>query len=153
MGKFVGSNLLSRGFIYKDGAITNFKVPKAKSTNPDSINDRGVIVGSYFDKKNHFFGFVYKNKKFSTIIHPEGVKGTRATGINNRGLIVGHYFDRASKGHGFIYTKGKFINMNVPGAEIETFPQGINDNNQIVGYFNKSFFGHGFLVTYTPNVR
>jgi hypothetical protein len=62
------------------------------------INERGDIIGHYFDTSLH--GFLLRNGVYTPIDFPAGV-GTEALGLNARGGIVGDYTDSAGT-HGFL---------------------------------------------------
>ena len=108
---------------------TPFNVPGAVSTFPYSINDAGVIVGSYIssvDRGEH--GFIsHPDGTFQTLDNP-GATTTRLVGINNAGQIVGVNNPLLSPYYatsGFLYSGGSFVQLTY-GA-----PVGINDSGAI----------------------
>lgn len=149
---FTRGFLPTHGFIYTDGAFTNFDFPGTTLTEPHAINSAGQIVGSY----SGVHGFLYAGGTFTTIDDPNtiGRSGfTVATGINDSGTIVGYYWALNSNGiggtfSGFIYSNGTFQTINVPGGG-GSEAMGINNADQIV---LNSGLG-GFLYTdgvFTP---
>jgi uncharacterized membrane protein len=132
---FTGGVLPTHGFIYANGAFTNFDFPGTTLTEPYAINSVGQIVGSY----SGVHGFLYAGGTFTTIDDPNtiGRSGfTVATGINDSGTIVGYYWALNSNGiggtfSGFIYSNGTFQTINVPGAN-DSAATGINNAGQIV---------------------
>ena len=80
--------------------FTDLDIPGAIATYPLSINNRGQIVGYYWDG-DYVHGFVLNKNVFTTIDVP-GASVTYATGINDLGLIVGYYWDVSGNQHGFL---------------------------------------------------
>ncbi len=132
--------LPTHGFIYANGAFTNFDfpdttLPEPQLTEPFAINSVGQIVGSY----SGVHGFLYAGATFTTIDDPNtiGRSGfTVATGINDSGTIVGYYWALNSNGiggtfSGFIYSSGTFQTINVSGAD-DSEAIGINNAGQII---------------------
>jgi len=65
------------------------------------MNDRGWLVGRYYDSNSIDHGFLFKPPTtFLSFDYPQAVS-TRLTGINNRGLVCGEYQDLVAR-HGFI---------------------------------------------------
>jgi uncharacterized membrane protein len=124
------------------------------------INNRGQIVGNYFDDTvsggyHHSQGFLYSGGTFYTVSDPSsnGVQyGTIPSGINDRAQIVGNYFNVSPIGnHGFLYGGGTYTTFDDPAAAPQaTYVKGINDRGQAVGYYNDIGPGthsHGFLYS------
>jgi uncharacterized membrane protein len=65
-------------------------VPGALGTFPQGFNNRGQIVGFYFDGDGDQHGYLLEGGRFTTIDVP-GAAATDAFGINDRGQIVGAY--------------------------------------------------------------
>jgi probable HAF family extracellular repeat protein len=64
--------------------------PGATSTAADGINDRGDIVGIYFDNTGTLHGFLQQNGALTTIDVPGAILAFPFE-INDRGQIVGEY--------------------------------------------------------------
>ena len=64
-----------------------------KGTDALGINNKGQIVGVYYDSSDIPHGFLYSHGHYKTLNDPLGTEGTEAFGINNKGQIVGDYFD------------------------------------------------------------
>jgi len=73
-------------------------VPGASSTNAQSINNGGEIVG--ISRGTAERGFLLSHGEFVTIAVP-GASSTQATGINDKGEIVGAFIDNVGQ-HGFV---------------------------------------------------
>ncbi len=65
-------------------------VPGAMYTNPNGINNAGVTVGQYQDKKGVIHGYILNGKKLTTLDHPNG-RNTWAVGLPYNGVapVVG----------------------------------------------------------------
>ncbi|MGC9950229.1 MAG: hypothetical protein ABSF64_28015 [Bryobacteraceae bacterium] len=110
-----------------------------------SINDSGVVVGSYFQESTQ--GFLWRLGNSPVTFEVAGAAGTQPSGINSNGAVVGSYQDSSSTYHGFVRTpSGVVQTFSVPGA-IGTFAVGINDSGAIAGsYQDASYESHGFLL-------
>jgi len=99
--------------------------------NVASINDDGVVAGSYSDT-GRTRGFVYRDG----VLQDVGALGndsgpsssTAATGINAKGEVVG-----SSNGHAFLYTGGALRDLGSLGGN-NSVAKGINDRGQVVGF-------------------
>ena len=74
------------GFTYAKGKFTPIRFPKSYGTQAYGINDKGDVVGDYYDSAGKTHGFVKKGSKYTRL----DVKGgnTVAWGINNKGWIT-----------------------------------------------------------------
>lgn len=108
LGQIVGSyrdNIGSghHGFLYDGGDFITLDYPGAERTYINDINNRGQIVGMYYDGGIEH-GFLYDAGNFLTIdFHDTSSVNyvyTTINGINNRGDIVGSYRDETGD-HGF----------------------------------------------------
>jgi probable HAF family extracellular repeat protein len=114
------------------------------------INDRGDIVGTYFDEQGNQHGFLLSNNVLTNIDFPDSV-ASMAFAINASGVIVGAFTDAADALHGFVLRDGVFTQIDVPGAGA-TEADKINDAGDIVGSWGADINeGHGFLLTREGN--
>ena len=88
----------SHGYLLRKGVAKLIDFPGAVNTSAWDINNRGQVVGIYFNGAVH--GFVWEKGKFTSVDIP-GALATRVFGINSAGDIVGEY-DDATTGHGFL---------------------------------------------------
>lgn len=120
-----------RGFVLADGVFTTLTVPGADVVLPSSINDLGVIAGTYLVGSGSF-GFVRIGNQVRVFPNP-------VSGINNHGDIVGNL-----AGGGYLLANGVTTPINVPGS-IGTEVLGINAGKTIVGFYTDTqFISHGF---------
>lgn len=98
------------------------------------INDKGDIVGWYYDSKGVQHGFLLRGKAAMTIDYPsKAAVSTVLEGINNRGQITGQWTDALTDIHGFIYYSNlkTFRTIKIPGARAFIQPWGINSKGLI----------------------
>ena len=102
-------------FTYANGKFTAIAFPKAAGTEANGINDKGEVVGTYFDAAGRQHGFYLVGKTY-TNIDIKGALTTTAWGVNSAGLIT--LFGTNSKGKFISLTfDGKtFKQYRVPGA-------------------------------------
>jgi hypothetical protein len=119
-----------------------------------SINNSGVITGSYIDVNDVNYGFLRAaDGKYTTFQAPGAdttagsYNGTSPSAINDLGVVTGSYADAKSFDHGFLRgPQGKFTTFDVPGAGgYGTLPIGINLEGTIVGYYtDANYLFHAF---------
>jgi len=111
-GSYIDANDVYHGFLRSpEGKFTTFDAPGADTTkgsfngtSPSSINDWGMIAGSYYDANGFSHGFVRSpDGKFTTFDVP-GVGGFGSTplAMNLEGAIVGYYTDSNFSFHAFL---------------------------------------------------
>lgn len=136
------------------------------------INNRGQILGSYYDGTAEQ-GFVYDNHGLTTLpiadqnvigiddrgrivgcsyvyddgeftpINFPGAVSSCVLGINDRGQLVGNYNAGVGSVHGFFYERGVFTAIDAPNASL-TYLRAINNRGQILGYYVTDDF-HWFV--------
>ena len=89
------------------GTITSFGVPGAHGTAPASINNAGVVTGSYYpyEQGATSHGFIRDAGGTITSFDVPGSTATWPDAINDTGAVTGQYNDRVT-GHGFIRDGG-----------------------------------------------
>jgi hypothetical protein len=126
-GSYQGADTVYHGFLRSpDGQFTTFEAPGADTTagsyngtSPSSINDFGVITGSFSDATGLSHGFLRTpDGKFSTFDVPgAGANGTFPINLNLEGAIVGYALDSNDLFHAFIRTPdGKIYAFVGPGS-------------------------------------
>jgi hypothetical protein len=86
-----------QGFVRNpDGSVTTFAVSGAGITYAQSINNKGEIVGYWFDAQTNFHGFVREPGGEIIPFDAPGAVSTGAASINDEGEIAGFYYDSAN---------------------------------------------------------
>jgi probable HAF family extracellular repeat protein len=89
------------------------EVTGASAAIPQSINDRGDLVGVAFDVAAS--AWMRTDDVITTFAL--GEPGTaEMNSINNSGLVIGDYFGADGKLHGFTFEDGVFSDLDYPGA-------------------------------------
>src|SRR6516164_8334384 len=77
------------------GTYTTIDVPGATATNAISVNDFGVVVGSYTDAQGVSHGFIDRHGVFTAVNDPHAGtasgQGTTVNAINDFGVLGGTY--------------------------------------------------------------
>ena len=125
-GSAYDSNDVIHGFVRTpDGEFVTFDDSQApagtgsfQGTSAVSINDLGVIAGTYTDANYAVHGFVRTpNGNITTFDAPASSGYTRVGSINNFGAIAGQFYGTDGAFHNFVRTAdGKFTVPDPPGA-------------------------------------
>ena len=75
------------GFLWDNGRLTRFDVPRSLATGALGTNPAGQVTGAYDDAAGRHHGFVLWRGRYTTIDAP-GRMVTDAWGINDRGETV-----------------------------------------------------------------
>ena len=134
VGDFNG-NGTAFGFLLHNGKLTIISFPGAQGgTLPRSINNSGVVVGTYMlNEEDIPHGFMWKNGNFTNITAPGGLPATPVK-ISNNGDIVGTFVDANLNEHGFSLDKGRFTVIDHPSTSA-TAIFALNDFDNILGVF------------------
>jgi len=137
---------VSQGFAQASTAVTyeyaKIAYPGAIFTLVTGINNRNVVVGSFFDSSDNEHGFVYHDRKFTAVNVP-GATATEVLGINDLDDIVGTYqLPGPLAFHGFLRRKNVFYTIDDPQSSFGTMAFGINKSGEIVGSYDNA---HGFV--------
>jgi hypothetical protein len=133
------------GFLLHQGKLTIISFPGATSgTFPSSINNQGVVVGTYLvaEQRSGAQGFMWKNGAFTNIQFP-GAAATDPVKISNNGDIVGTYVDSGLLEHGFSFDKGRYSTINRPGFN-DTQLFAVNSFDNVIGFGSGSSGGAWF---------
>jgi hypothetical protein len=123
-------------------------VPGATSTNVVSINNQGVIAGSYTNSTGQH-GFIMAGSQFTRFSYP-GSSSTTAESINDHGAVVGVYIHNGTPAGYLRAPGGQFTSLTDPlagtGPDQGTYANSINDHGVIAGdYITSANIEHGFL--------
>jgi hypothetical protein len=178
-GSYQSADTVFHGFLRsRDGKFITFQAPGADTTagsfngtSPTSINDLGVITGSYNDANGFSHGFLRSpDGKFTTFDVPGvGGFGTTPRAFNIEGAVVGVYTDSNYSFHAFLRSPdGRFTtwigpeactgngsegcfgsgasNINAPGTVVGGFED--NSGNFVHHNFVRNAEGKGKLTTF-----
>lgn len=112
-GAYIDSNSVQHGFLRSpDGTFTTFDAPGAGTSSyqgtgcpsdcPTSVNDFGVIAGSYIDTNYVLHGYLRNPNGNIVTVDPSGSVFTWSSGLNDFWAITGYYADVNNVYHGFV---------------------------------------------------
>jgi uncharacterized membrane protein len=148
VGTFRVPPAATRGFLLRNGVLSEIAYPGAAYTQPDDINAAGDVVGYYLlNGVEH--GFLLRSGVYTSIDVP-GASLTNARGISPEGEIVGVFtavdLDNVQRTHGFLLCKdGSFTTINGPDV-LGGNTNGINPRGDLVGEYSLSGVRFGFLL-------
>ena len=139
-----------RGFLYRNGQLTNIHFPGSNDTLPYAINDRGEIVGSYDVGPNFISNGFIRNESGYKALDVPGVVYSYATGVSNTGAIVGiAVFNPTGNPccSGYLYEDGVFRRIDFPAAGTNaTYAYGVNRRGTVTGWYaDQAFNAHGYV--------
>lgn len=138
-------------YTYAKGKFTAINFPKSLYTEANGINDKGDVVGIYFDTAGAQHGFSKVGAKY-TSIDVKGETSADAWGINNKGQITVYAINSAGDYDSFLLTGKSFKNIDNPAAKggLGTIvhnpaPNGAGDIDGT--YYDSAGDEHGWLLT------
>jgi hypothetical protein len=166
IGFYVDSNNVIHGFLRTaKGDYHSFQAPGAdttpaslRGTSPSSINDLGVIAGSYTDVDGFVHGFLRSpDGKITSFDIPGGGGYTFPQAINLEGNVAGFYADANFAFHAFLRSPdGKFTTWVAPdectgNGSVGCYGTGASNINMLGlvagGYSDATLIHHGSLRT------
>jgi hypothetical protein len=148
-----GPTAIAPVFVLDKGRFTVFDIPFGEfGGDALSINDRGLIVGAYFDDPaaTCVRGFERNNAGRFTRIDFPAAGATNLFDVNDRGQMVGNFrpfpCSDSEPLHGFLRDeRGRFSAIQIPGAAMVQ-ALGINNRGQVVGsYVDAGGTTHGYV--------
>jgi hypothetical protein len=145
-GSYVNSSLEYLAYIGTNGQYSKgIKLKGITNTGyaARGINDKGDIVGWYYDTNGVQNGFLLSRGTAVTIDDPDtSAVSTVLEGINDAGTITGQWTNKSKRIFGFIYDIGtkKFTPIRVPSSSSFVQPWGISGSGLVavgsdVGYY------------------
>jgi probable HAF family extracellular repeat protein len=98
------------GFLLSNCGYTALNVPDGIYILPTGINDRGQVVGTYYDSSFNAHGFLYSNGQYTTVDDPDEANtpdfgsASYAYGINDQGQVVGEFYDASAVAYSYVAT-------------------------------------------------
>ncbi len=120
VGVFQPTPNTNQGFLLQNGKLTILSFPGAQGgTEPTSINNQGVIIGTYtLSPSDPFRGFMWKAGVFSNLNPPDSGGHSQPGKISNAGDAVGTYTSTVDGlQHGFSFDQGTYTKIDVPGLQ------------------------------------
>jgi hypothetical protein len=147
-GSYVDSNNANHLFWRNArGRVVTYDISGATSYAALTINNNGVIAGSYWNGSAQVgFTLTTSGKKVvTTFSAPGALTFTLVNGFNFNGTVVGQYWD-GSNNHGYLRDSGgNFITFDASTA-VSTSAIAINDSGVSIGFFKDgSGLFHGFI--------
>jgi hypothetical protein len=144
-----------QGFLLRHGRFTALDRRRGTDDAPNSIDNRGRIVGFSVDEEGTAHGYLYEHGRYRTIDPPQAsaagtstffrFPGSYPSRINDEGTVVGAYTDEQGLLHGYVREHGRYRTVDYPGA-VQTTIDGINNDGDLVGYYlDDQGIVHGFL--------
>jgi hypothetical protein len=128
---------------YGQGNYQNENVPHSAQTQVTGLNNNGVTVGFWVDKRGDNFGFdAVKHHGFQTVTFP-AKHGKPAVdqllGVNDKDVAAGFYTDNEGMNHGYTYDilKRRFHEVTVSG-DTNVTAAAINNAGDVAGFATNS---------------
>jgi uncharacterized membrane protein len=120
-------------FLYSKGTYTELLFPFSSYVRPLDINDKGDVVGYFFDYDDATGkGFLYSKGTYTELL-PNGWIFSSTGDINNKGVVVGYGQDSEYISRGFLCERGTCTEFSTPSGWNWARPVAINDKGDIVG--------------------
>ena len=142
-------------YVYRHGTFTLLAPPGGVSvngfgcaSNSGSINNEGVVGGSYADA-NGVQGFTFKKGVYKSYSFPGNSPQTTVSGVSGSNIVAGCYLDPGSYAtKGFVDVRGSYSTILYPGASTTSIVA-INANNALIGQY-ASTSGSGVFIAQCP---
>lgn len=137
-------------FLRSERTVVDIDVPNAAETIPNSINNKGTVVGTYREHLDgNYRGFIYSRGAFRNLDFP-GAQSTHPMAINETGQIAGFYQTSESpeyqSEHAFVYDGVSFTTVDDSwGLPARVYS--INACGQVAGFTGISGVKYGFIAT------
>ena len=136
------------GFVKTGESFYYFDYPSSTDTEARGINNKGQVVGRYWDADQKIHGYVHDiTKNTYTPIDYPGAVATGIYGINDLGQMVGYYQDGQGSRHPLVYSEGAFTILHIPGDGAFSIAHDIDNHGNVVGAYRYDRSNlHGFLA-------
>ena len=167
-GGYINTSLKSLGYLGEAGVYKKGIRLKGLANNgfaARAINDKGEVVGWYYDTSGVQHGFLITNHTAQQLDPAEpNLASNVLEGINDKDKITGFWTDTSGIIHGYVYTMNtkEFHELKVPGAVSFVQAWGISNKGKVAigsdaGYF--IYYPPGQVApvhahgTYKPQVK
>ena len=132
------------GYVKTGDTFYYFDYPNSTATEGRGMNNKGQVVGRYWDAASTIHGYVHDitSNTYTTIDYPGG-GATSIFGINDFGQMVGCYRDGWGRPHPLVYSGGFFTILQIPGA-VSGVAHDIDNHGNVVGSYKDASGDHGF---------
>ncbi len=144
-------------YVYRGGTFTLLAPPHGVSvngfgcaSNSGFINNKGVVGGSYADRKG-VDGFTLRNGHYKSYSFPGEPAQTTVSGVSSNGVVAGCYLD-ANAGYatkGFVHIAGAYHTILVPGSSTTSIVA-INAENSLIGQYASASGSFAFIAQCSP---
>jgi hypothetical protein len=129
----------------------NENFPGSAQTQVTGLDNVGITVGFWANKKGANFGFYQYRSRFHNVNFPttDNAKPQvdQLLGVNDHGIAVGFYNDRNGNSHGYTYntSRNSFHRVTISGATSVT-AAAINNSGDIAGFYTSKGTTQAFLL-------
>ncbi len=126
---------------YHPGSYTDENYPHSAQTQVTGLNNKGMTVGFWADKKGDNFGFyhIIGSRRYHTVDFPTTDNASpqldQLLGVNDHGIAVGSYTDSKNNSHGYTYNINQhtFARVHVSGSS-NVSATAINNLGDVAGF-------------------
>jgi len=129
--------------------LIDVDVPCAISTSAVSIDNAGIITGSWLDENGAEHGFIRATNGAFTAFDVPGATATIPVSLNGNATVVGVYEDANGNYSGFTRSSNQTITtFEINGyPNSGTYPTAINSKLGITGSYQTGNTSHGFVIS------
>lgn len=154
VGHLIASDASRHGVLFTNGVATLLDFPGANSTELESVNASGIVVGNYeSNSPGDWHGFVHDMGAgtFTTLDMP-GAGWTRLRGSNDQGDIVGEALFGGQR-RAILYSGGQWSELDLFGVLGDSLAADIANDGRICGEYFGEFQGAITILGYVldPN--
>ena len=123
------------------------EIPGSAAAEVNGFNDRGDIVGRWYDADGNAHAYVRNARGQLTEFAYPGASVTNPLDINDEGLIGGVYRMADGVGHGFTLWHGHWTSIDHPLAAPQTRVRGVDDAGELMGNYGdvSTNIEHGYI--------
>lgn len=123
--------MIERGFVWRDGTMTDIGTLGGPSTVPWAMNDRGQVVGTSLTSMMEGHPFLWQDGRLTDLGSP-GPYGGDALDINDRGQVVGEYVTHSAHSGAFLWQDGQMTDLGTLGGDYARAER-VNERGEVTG--------------------